>query len=115
VADPLKVAVDGAPITKECYRVTEKSDGRPRVLEDLTNGKRIRLTAKGNGDWFAWNPGRRNTPLCGTLDADEWKEFFCVEPYSSVPCVLQPGDSHELELKMEIDQVRRFADAIESE
>ena len=102
VASPLKVELNGRPIAVESWRKTEKADGAPRRLRDLVSGRSIQLTATGNDDWFAWNPGVKNTPLCGTLGPDEWKEFFCVEPYSATPHVLNPGESETLTLKIEL-------------
>ena len=100
VTDPLKVSLNGKVICEESYRETERADGRSRVLTDLVTGKALELTAKGNADWFAWNPGAARTPLCGTLGPDEWKGFFCVEPYSATPQTVLPGETQELELKI---------------
>jgi len=92
--------LDGQPITQETYRVSVPADGRSRVLEDLVSGRRLRISARGNADWFAWNPGRAMTPLCGTLGADEWREFFCVEPCSLKPVTLGPGESQAIEMEI---------------
>ena len=101
VADPLKVALNGAAIAEESYRETEVADGEPRELADLVTGRRLVLKAEGNEDWLAWNPGRARTPLCKTLGPDEWKGFFCVEPYTATPRILAPGESHRMTLTVE--------------
>ena len=93
VTDPLRVAVNGKPITTEYYRVSSPAVSPTRQLKDLVSGLTITLDATGNDAWYDWNPGRRNTPLCKTLDADEWKGFFCVEPYDATPHRLAPGES----------------------
>ena len=98
VADPLKVALNGVAIAKESYRETEVADGEPRELADLVTGCRLVLKAEGNEDWLAWNPGRARTPLCITLGPNEWKGFFCVEPYTATPRILAPGESHRITL-----------------
>lgn len=100
VADPLRVAVNGRDVTTECYRVTEPSDGNVRTLEDRVTGRTLTLTASGSDDWFLWNPGRRNTPICLTLGPDEWKGFFCVEPYSAKPHLLNPEQTETLTLRI---------------
>ena len=101
VADPLKVALNGAAIAEESYRETEVADGEQRELADLVTGCRLVLKAEGNEDWLAWNPGRARTPLCKTLGPDEWKGFFCVEPYTATPRILAPGESHRMTLTVE--------------
>ena len=101
VADPLKVSIDGTAITQESYRETEAADGKSRELADLVTGRRLVLRAAGNEDWFAWNPGRARTPLCVTLGPDEWKGFFCVEPYTAASRVLAPGESRRTTLTVE--------------
>lgn len=100
VASPLRVAVNGKPVTTECHRVSEPADGKPRELKDLETGRALTLTATGNDAWFAWNPGVKNTPLCGTLGPDEWKGFFCVEPYDAKPHRLAPGESYTRTLEI---------------
>ena len=101
VADPLKVSFGGTAIAQESYRETEAADGKPRELADLVTGRCLVLRAAGNEDWFAWNPGRARTPLCATLGPDEWKGFFCVEPYTATPRVLAPGESRRTTLTVE--------------
>lgn len=102
VADSLRIAVNGKRVT-ECYRVTEPSDGHSRMLEDLVTGRRLTLSAIGNGDWMAWNPGRGRTPLCVTLGPDEWKGFFCLEPYSAKSYRLNPGQMNVLSMTVVLD------------
>ena len=38
---------------------------------------------------------------------DEWKGFFCVEPYSAKPYILQPGESKVISLTIEATDPRR--------
>ena len=109
VSDPLRVAVNGKDVMVECYRETEPSDGNTRTLEDLVTGRTITLEATGNSDWLAWNPGRDRTPLCVTLGPDEWKDFFCVEPYSAKSRVLKPGQVDKLVLRMTCANGREFS------
>ena len=101
VGDPQKVALNGAAITEETVSVTKPADGKSRELSDLVTGRRLVLRAKGNEDWYAWNPGRARTPLCVTLGPDEWRQFFCVEPYTATPHVLKPGESCQMTLTVE--------------
>ena len=64
----------------------------------MVTGRVITLKAEGNDGWLAWNPGIERTPLCETLEPDEWKKFFCVEPYNAKPYTLRPGGSRRLKL-----------------
>ncbi len=103
VADPRKVQLDGRPVTTSPCQMSTPADGKSRLLVDRITGRTITLTAEGNDGWFAWNPGVERTPLCGTLEPDEWMRFFCVEPYNAKPYTLRPGESRKLKLVIQVD------------
>lgn len=95
VADAEHVAVDGEiqpmPSVRVKSSVAEK--GHRRTLTDLARGRTIVVESSDNEDWFVWNPGIDRTPLCHTLGPDEWKRFYCIEPFAEKPRTLAPGES----------------------
>jgi len=103
VADSLKVMVDDKPIGTTPYLVSFPADGRSHTLTDAVTGRVITLKAEGTDGWIAWNPGVERTPLCETLGPDEWKRFFCVEPYNAQPYVLRPGESRKTKLVIHVN------------
>ena len=107
MTDSLSAVLDGKPVAVESVRTSGKADGSPRVLVDPAANRRLTLRADGNDAWLAWNPGRARTPLCRTLGPNEWKEFFCVEPYVESPYRLAPGESKTLMLEVEAEPMRR--------
>ena len=107
MTDSLSAVLDGKPVAVESVRTSGKADGSPRVLVDPAANRRLTLRADGNDAWLAWNPGRARTPLCRTLGPNEWKEFFCVEPYVESPYRLAPGESKTLMLEVEAESMRR--------
>jgi len=93
VKSALNVAVDGVRQAKPPVRIESKDDGRHcRTLTDLADGRTISVTCNDNEDWLVWNPGVERTPLCRTLDPDEWQRFFCLEPCTLTPRTLAPGE-----------------------
>ena len=102
VASALDVAVDGVRQPAPPVLETVAADGsRTRTLTDLVRNRTITVTASDNEEWLVWNPGVERTPLCRTLGPDEWKGFFCVEPYTATPRVLAPGESRQMNLTVE--------------
>lgn len=104
VTDAERVAVDGGKLLLPSVRVQSSAaeKGRRRTLTDLVNGRRITVECADNEDWFVWNPGMERTPLCETLGPDEWKRFYCIEPFTEKPKSLAPGESrtHEMSIKV---------------
>ena len=104
VTDAERVAVDGERLPPPSVRVQSSAaeKGRRRTLTDLVNGRRITVECADNEDWFVWNPGVERTPLCETLGPDEWKRFYCLEPFTEKPRPLAPGKSriHEMTIKV---------------
>ncbi len=104
VADAERVAVDGENLPPPSVRVQTSAaeKGHRRTLADLVSGRTIVVECKDNEDWLVWNPGVERTPLCETLKDNEWKRFYCLEPFSGKSKPLAPGESrvHEVTIKV---------------
>ena len=96
------VALDGRRLPRPLVKEAFPSDGKAHVLKDLVTGRAFTLSCSDNREWLVWNPGVENTPLCETLDADEWKGFYCLEPCTRTPQPLGPGErrTHELNIRV---------------
>ena len=104
VTDAERVAVDGErqPPPSVLIQSSVAEKGRCRMLTDLMTGRKIAVECADNEKWFVWNPGVERTPLCETLGPDEWKRFYCIEPFTEKPRPLAPGESraHEMIIKV---------------
>jgi glucose-6-phosphate 1-epimerase len=104
VTDAERVAVDGETLPPPSVRVQSSAaeKGHRKTLADLVNGRTITVECADNEDWFVWNPGVERTPLCETLGPDEWRHFYCIEPFTEKPKQLAPGESriHEMTISV---------------
>jgi len=104
VTDAERVAVDGErqPPPSVLIQSSVAEKGRCRMLTDLVTGRKIAVECADSEKWFVWNPGVERTPLCETLGPDEWKRFYCIEPFTEKPRLLAPGESraHEMIIKV---------------
>ena len=104
VTDAERVAVDGErqPPPSVLIQSSVAEKGRCRTLADLVNGRKVAVECADNEDWLVWNPGVKWTPLCETLEPDEWKRFYCIEPFTEQPRPLAPGESrvHEMTINL---------------
>lgn len=104
VTDAERVVVDGEKLPPPSVRVQSSAaeKGHRRTLTDIVNGRKITVECADNEDWFVWNPGVERTLLCETLGPDEWRRFYCLEPFVEKPKPLAPGESrvHEMVIKV---------------
>ena len=100
VADACAVALDGERLPTPLVLKDIASDGNSHRLEDVVRGIAYTVRAPGKDGWYAWNPGVERTPLCETLAPEEWRKFFCLEPFIRNPRPLAPGKSrtHTLQI-----------------
>ena len=78
-------------------------DGRPLRLEDSVRRRVFSVFSSDNDSWYVWNPGVERTPRCKTLTPDEWKRFFCLEPFMEKAVPLAPGKSRTHTVKITVD------------
>lgn len=103
VASADDVEVDGVSPGRPYVRVSTKdAGGHARVLSDVKGGREIEVSCSDNEDWFVWNPGAEVTAKCRTLDADDWRRFYCLEPCTLTPRVLKPGESRTHRLRLAV-------------
>ena len=103
-----KVALDGNVLPKPWVIKDLAADGKPHRLDDLEWKRSVTVSASDNDAWFVWNPGTERTPLCETLDPDEWLRFYCLEPVMKTPLTLAPGTSrmHRVQIKFAATESR---------
>lgn len=103
VASADDVEVDGVSPGRPYVRVSTKdAGGHRRVLSDVKGGREIEVSCSDNEDWFVWNPGAEVTAKCRTLDADDWLEFYCLEPCTLTPRVLKSGESRTHSMRLSV-------------
>ena len=105
VADACDVAVDGEHLPKPWVIKEFAADGKPHELQDRGGKIVYSVMSSGNDTWYVWNPGVERTPLCETLGPDEWKRFYCLEPFIQRPIVLAPGESREHVVRMAVSRL----------
>ena len=93
VADACKVSCDGRKLGKPWIIEEFPADGKSHILEDIVGNRVHSVQSSGNDTWFLWNPGVERTALCETLAPDEWRKFWCLEPFMRKPLPLEPGKS----------------------
>ncbi len=103
VSDACDVAIDGERLPKPCVIKEFASDGKAHDLQDCAGKVAYSVTASGNDTWYAWNPGVERTPLCETLEPDEWRRFYCLEPFMNKACSLAPGESREHVVRIKVE------------
>ena len=104
VADACDVALDGERLPIPWVIKDFKSDGRPHRLLDCVGKVAYSVSASTVDTWYAWNPGVERTPLCETLMSDEWKRFWCLEPFMRVAHPLAPGETREHIVRINVEK-----------
>ena len=102
VADACEVALDGERLPKPWVIREFAADGKPHRVRDCREGVDYTVTSSDNDTWCAWNPGVERTPLCETLEPNEWRRFYCLEPLMRAPRTLAPGESREHVVKISV-------------
>ena len=105
VADACDVAVDGERLPKPWVIKEFVADGKAHELQDRGGKIAYSVKSSSNDTWYVWNPGVERTPLCETLGPDEWKRFYCLEPFIQRPLVLAPGESREHVVRMAVSRL----------
>ena len=95
VADACEVALDGERLPRPWVIKDFAADGKAHELQDCAGRVAYSVMSSGNDTWCVWNPGVERTPLCETLGPDEWRRFYCLEPFMRQPITLAPGESRE--------------------
>lgn len=103
VADACKVSLDGELLPKPWVMKEFAADRRPHRLEDRVRRRVFSVASSDNDSWYVWNPGVERTPRCKTLTPDEWKRFFCLEPFMEKAMPLAPGKSRTHTVKITVD------------
>ena len=104
VADACDVALDGERLPMPWVIKDFKSDGRPHRLLDCVGKVAYSVSASTVDTWYAWNPGVERTPLCETLMPDEWKRFWCLEPFMRVAHSLASGETREHIVRINVEK-----------
>jgi len=102
VADACDVMLDGERLPKPWVIKEFAADGKSHELQDFAGKVAYSVMSSGNDTWYVWNPGVERTPLCETLGPDEWRRFFCLEPFMRQPITLAPGESREHVVKISV-------------
>lgn len=97
-ANVLRLRLDSSEATRRIWPYDFSLTCTVFLLE--TN--RIEVSCSDNEDWFVWNPGAEVTAKCRTLDADDWRRFYCLEPCTLTPRVLKPGESRTHRLRLAV-------------
>ena len=100
VADACKVFCDGRKLGKPWIIEEFPADGKSHNLEDIVGNRVYSVQSSGNDTWFLWNPGVERTALCETLAPDEWRKFWCLEPFMRKPKPLKPGKSRTAAIRL---------------
>ena len=95
VADACEVAIDGERLPKPWVIREFSADGKGHKLQDCAGKVTFSVMSSGNDTWCVWNPGIERTPLCETLGPEEWRSFYCLEPFMRRPSPLASGESRE--------------------
>ena len=105
VVDACAVALDGRRLPKPWVIEEFAADGRAHRLEDVAGKRAYTVSASGCDTWYAWNPGVERTPLCETLGPDEWRRFYCLEPFMRKAQPLAPGESRVNDIRIAVRDI----------
>jgi len=108
VADACDVALDGERLQKPWVIKEFAADGKAHELRDCAEKVSYSVMSSGNDNWYAWNPGVERTPLCETLGPDEWRRFYCLEPFMRRPRPLAPGEIRENVVRIRVENRRAW-------
>ena len=103
VADACDVMLDGERLPKPWVIKEFAADGKSHELQDFAGKVAYSVMSSGNDTWCVWNPGVERTPLCETLGPDEWRRFYCLEPFMRQPITLAPGESREHVVRIKVE------------
>ena len=100
VADACKVSCDGRKLGKPWVIEEFPADGKTHMLEDVVDKRVYSVESSSNDTWCLWNPGVERTALCETLASDEWRKFWCIEPFMRNAKPLEPGQSRTIVIRL---------------
>jgi glucose-6-phosphate 1-epimerase len=102
VADACQTDLDGERLPTPWVLKEFAADGKTHRLEDPVGKRTCTISSSSNDDWFAWNPGVARTPLCETLAPDEWRRFWCLEPFMREAKPMAPGESRTHRVRLTV-------------
>ena len=102
VSDACEVALEGNRLPKPWVIKEFAADGKSHRIRDCRENIDYIVASTDSDTWCVWNPGVERTPLCETLSAQEWRRFYCLEPFMRAPRSLAPGESREHVVKISV-------------
>jgi glucose-6-phosphate 1-epimerase len=75
------------------------------IVRDVENLRSITIAKTGSNTTVVWNPWDSGAAKLADMDAEEWREFLCVETANTAPnaIALAPGSMHSMEVRVSVE------------